>query len=94
MLAAPHSQDNYVLREMGYQVARKHARRLRLYAVVCAFLLPLLASVLGLLASGPLAAAVAVLGLLSAALGLLIERWLFFAEATHVVTLYYGAQAV
>jgi DMSO reductase anchor subunit len=27
-------------------------------------------------------------------LGLLVERWLFFAEAKHVVTLYYGAAAV
>ena len=27
----------------------------------------------------------------SAAAGVLIERWLFFAEAKHVVTLYYGA---
>jgi hypothetical protein len=23
-------------------------------------------------------------------LGLLVERWLFFAEATHTITLYYG----
>ena len=27
------------------------------------------------------------------AFGLITERWLFFAEARHVVTLYYGAQA-
>lgn len=27
---------------------------------------------------------------LSALAGLLVERWLFFAEATHVSTLYYG----
>ena len=26
--------------------------------------------------------------------GLLIERWLFFAEAEHLVTLYYGADRV
>ncbi len=26
--------------------------------------------------------------------GVLIERWLFFAEAKHVVTLYYGTKAV
>ncbi|MBM3559554.1 MAG: dimethyl sulfoxide reductase anchor subunit, partial [Alphaproteobacteria bacterium] len=34
--------------------------------------------------------------LATAALGsaLLVERWLFFAEARHVVTLYYGAEAV
>jgi DMSO reductase anchor subunit len=26
------------------------------------------------------------------AIGILTERWLFFAEAQHVVTLFYGAQ--
>lgn len=25
--------------------------------------------------------------------GLLVERWLFFAEATYTVTLYYGASS-
>jgi DMSO reductase anchor subunit len=27
-------------------------------------------------------------------IGLFVERWLFFAEARHVVTLFYGASAV
>ena len=27
------------------------------------------------------------------AAGLMIERWLFFAEAEHVAMLYYGAEA-
>jgi len=31
------------------------------------------------------------LAALSAGAGVLIERWLFFAEAKHAVTLYYGA---
>ena len=26
--------------------------------------------------------------------GMFLERWLFFAEAKHTVTLYYGAEAV
>jgi DMSO reductase anchor subunit len=30
---------------------------------------------------------------LSGSLGAVVERWLFFAEATHVVTTYYGAEA-
>ena len=30
----------------------------------------------------------------SVSVGTLVERWLFFAEARHVVTLYYGAAAV
>ena len=45
----------------------------------------------------PAAAGAAILALLAAPfmlLGLLVERWLFFAEARHVVTLYYGAAAV
>ena len=29
---------------------------------------------------------------ISAMLGLVVERWLFFAEARHVVNLYHGAQ--
>ena len=39
----------------------------------------------------------AVCALLAAGLvtaGVVIERWLFFAEATHTVTLYHGAQGV
>ena len=52
----------------------------------------LLATLLALVAvAAPLFAAIAVL---SAALGLVIERWLFFAEAKHTVMLYYGADTV
>lgn len=29
-----------------------------------------------------------------ATVGVLVERWLFFAEAKHAVTLYYGAERV
>ncbi len=39
----------------------------------------------------PLAAITATLAAVSATAGVLVERWLFFAEAKHVVTLYYGA---
>ncbi len=34
----------------------------------------------------------AVLAAVSVSIGVLIERWLFFAEAKHVVILYYGAE--
>jgi DMSO reductase anchor subunit len=42
---------------------------------------------------GALGAAVALLAAKLAFAGLLVERWLFFAEAKHTVTLYYGAEA-
>lgn len=85
----PHTEDNYLLKEMGYRVARKHASKLRLYAQVLAFVIP--AGLIGVAGTlGPAGAAVTALGAsASVALGLVIERWLVFAQARHVVTLYY-----
>ncbi|MBD0271649.1 MAG: dimethyl sulfoxide reductase anchor subunit [Acetobacteraceae bacterium] len=86
-LDPPHTQQNYLLREMGFRVARKHAARLRAVALTAGFAAP---AVLGLLALfGILPAPVLALGALLALLGVLVERWLMFAEATHTVTLYY-----
>ncbi len=85
----PHSEQNYLLKEMGYRVARKHAERLRLLAQLLAFLLPTL-----LFGTALLLPRVSLLVLPLAAMlqmaGVLVERWLFFAEAKHTVTLYYG----
>ena len=85
----PHTEANYLLREMGFVLARKHSRRLRIIAVTLFALVPaLLALPVFLLVhidAGPwfLAATMAAL------VGTLVERWLFFAEAKHLVTLYY-----
>ena len=56
--------------------------------------MPALLSLIALLAADTTAAIAAAIAVLSAALGLVVERWLFFAEAKHTVTLYYGAAAV
>lgn len=87
-LDAPHFAENFVLREMGYQIARRHGEKLRRIALVLGFLLPLLLSLLAAAGRVPLASSV--LAVACAALGLLTERWLFFAQATHVSALYYG----
>jgi DMSO reductase anchor subunit len=91
MLEPPNTEENYLLKEMGFRIARKHRVRLRMIARVTAFVVPFLATLLALFAASVLFAAVAVS---SAALGLIVERWLFFAEAKHTVMLYYGADAV
>lgn len=91
LLDPPHTGSNYLLAEMGYSIGRKHARKLRRFAVVFAFLGPLLFTLIAMLPVGVLAALAASLAVLSAAFGVLAERWLFFAEARHVVTLYYGS---
>ncbi|MFP3920847.1 MAG: dimethyl sulfoxide reductase anchor subunit family protein [Dichotomicrobium sp.] len=93
-LEAPHTQANYVQREMGYQVARKHAGRLRKLVLVCAFAVPAVLVALGTVAPPVAAVMLTLLALISTALGVAAERWLFFAEAEHVVTIYYGAASV
>lgn len=90
-LEPPHTQPNYVMREMGYRVARKHAEKLRLITLLAAVAAPIAATLLSLTPSaGVFGALFAVVPM---ALGLIVERWLFFAEAEHVVMLYYGAEA-
>jgi len=85
LLEPPHSGQNYLLSEMAYTVARKHALKLRLIALICAFALPVF-----LLVALPVTHFVALLAVLSHIVGVLAARWLFFAEASHVVRLYYG----
>jgi DMSO reductase anchor subunit len=91
LFEAPHTSENYLLKEMGFQIARKHAAKLRLIAKLTAFALPFLLSLAALLVASWAGALAALLAALSASLGVVIERWLFFAEAKHAVTLYYGA---
>lgn len=89
-----HTQANYVQREMGFQIARRHAHKLRVYAMLAGFIVPLfLCLAVIAVERGLLAILLAGLAALVAMVGLLIERWLFFAEAQHVVTLYYGADS-
>lgn len=91
MLEPPNTEENYLLKEMGFRVGRKHRARLRVFVRIGAFILPFLLTLGALLAGSVVAMALAVL---SAALGLIVERWLFFAEAKHTVTLYYGIESV
>lgn len=87
---APNTETNYLLREMGFVLARKHAARLRRLVLLLAFALPPLALALALLWPTAALAALA-FAALSFQLGALVERWLFFAQARHTVALYYRA---
>ncbi len=93
LLDPPHSEENYLLREMGYRIGRKHRDKLRRGALLAGAGLPILLLLLALLGDGRVEIACGLLAAASGSLGAFIERWLFFAEATHKVTLYYGAQA-
>lgn len=87
LFEAPHSGGNYLTHEMGFVVARLHAEKLRFLALLLGGGLPLMLTLAA--SAGFLPALMLVLGSLSLLAGLLVERWLFFAEARHAVMAYY-----
>ena len=92
-LEPAHTQANFVMREMGFSVARKHAEKLRKLAMIFGFAVPVAALCVTLIPGTTIGLIASLVAVLSAAIGIAMERWLFFAEAEHVVNLYYGAQA-
>lgn len=93
LFEAPHTEENYLMREMGFTIARKHAEKLRTLSLLSLFAAPLVFMLIAILTGGIIATAATLAAVALAAVGVLVERWLFFAEARHVVTLFYGAQA-
>jgi DMSO reductase anchor subunit len=80
----PHTGTNYLLNEMVYTVGRRHANKLRVIALALMLVVPVILLLL------PYPHIFGVLALISHIAGVLVSRWLFFAEAEHVVGLYYG----
>ena len=84
----PHTEANYLTTEMGFVLARKHARKLRLISVLLFAFVPVLCCWLAWMFQDAATPVLAV-AVLASLLGALVERWLFFAEAKHLVMLYY-----
>lgn len=90
-LDPPHTRPNFVMREMGYEVGRKHAEKLRQLVWVALFGAPIVLTLFAIFSGPVLAALFYLVACLSAAAGVVTERWLFFAEAEHVSMRYYKA---
>ena len=89
LLDVGHASDTFLTKEFGYQVARVRLMWTRVISLLLSFVVPLVL-LSGL--TGELNVASVVLAAISAYAGIFAERWLFFAEARHVVNLYHGAQ--
>ena len=87
MFEPPHTGGNYLMSEMVHKIGRKHRTQLRIIAALLGAVLPLI-----LLLAFSVGHLVALIAVLSHLAGVLAARWLFFAEAEHVVGLYYGAR--
>jgi DMSO reductase anchor subunit len=85
LLDVGHSRGTFLTDEFGFALARRNATMLRGAALVFAFGVPLPWLLAGMshwqLALVPAACCI---------IGVLVERWLFFAEARHTVRLYHG----
>ena len=80
----PHTGTNYLLKEFVHVVGRKHSVKLRAIALGLGFVLPVVLLLL------PFSHVMGLLAVISHVVGIAASRWLFFAEAEHVVGLYYG----
>ena len=89
LLDVGHTHGTFLTDEFCFKLARGHAILLRMVVLAAGFALPFVLLAIGATGVVPL-----VLAGLACALGLLAERWLFFAEAEHVVRLYHGASRV
>ncbi|MDU9002987.1 dimethyl sulfoxide reductase anchor subunit family protein [Sedimentitalea todarodis] len=83
----PHTGTNYLLKEFVHLVGRKHSLQLRVISLLLMIVLPIVLLVL------PFNHMFAALAVVSHLIGAAVSRWLFFAEAEHVVGLYYGKRS-
>ena len=89
LLDAGHSAETFLTNEFGYDAGAMKLMKLRKMMWLLAFVIPAITVVLGahFQFNGAAFFAIAI-----CFAGLLTERWLFFAEARHVVRLYHGDQ--
>ena len=89
LLDTGHTAGTFLTDEFGYDAGKNTTDTLKMGVFLLAFGTPIL--VFAAILSG-VPAIVAWLGLVAALAGVIMERWLFFAEARHVVRLYHGDQ--
>lgn len=80
LLDAGHSHGTFLTDEFAFQLARSRAEELKIAVACLGFVFPLILLIC-FDDAAPLAAILCIAGLL-------VERWLFFAEARHTVNLY------
>lgn len=86
LLDVGHTSGTFLTSEFGYEVSAGKITFLRIMVFVLGFAVPFCLVLGGL---GDLA----VVAVVSGVVGIVLERWLFFAEARHVVNLYHGRQS-
>ena len=87
LLDVGHTAGNFLTDEFGYRFSAKVRTALRISVFVFGFIIP--AVVIALVLNGYVHINMTLVAFISSVGGIGIERWLFFAEAKHVVNLYH-----
>ncbi len=90
LFEAPHTQDNYLIEEMGYRPPRLKVRLVRLFVHAALFAAPIVLCAATVFLPPATGGQVMIGVFVLSGAGILAERWLFLAEGRHAVTLYYG----
>ncbi|MFL2549919.1 MAG: dimethyl sulfoxide reductase anchor subunit family protein [Gammaproteobacteria bacterium] len=92
LLDVGHTGGTFLTDEFGYKVAEKKLFRVKLFSMIGGFLIPFLLIYIHSFIYESLV--ICFMAIFLAFLGMVAERWLFFAQAKHVVNLYHGSQQV
>lgn len=90
LLDTGHTAGTFLTDEFGYEAGAGRIRLFKTLVFVLGFIVPVILLAVALM--GRLGTGAALWAVVSAFVGVGLERWLFFAEARHVVNLYHGAQ--
>jgi len=91
LLDVGHTAATFLTDEFGYKTAKGQLNLFKAVVFACGFFIPFLLTAFSVVGAGT-AVFSALLAFVVAMVGITAERWLFFAEANHVVNLYHGAQ--
>lgn len=92
LLDVGHTGSTFLTDEFGYKVASRKLLKIKLFAIISGFFIPFLLVYIHSFIYENLIFCLTAIFL--AFIGMVAERWLFFAQAKHVVNLYHGSQNV
>ena len=89
----PHSEESFITREMVFRFARERSANLRRLALLSGVALCFAGLSLAMSIGGHMGVALLVFACVTQLIGIFVSRWLFFAEARHIVGVYYDVDA-
>ena len=92
LLDVGHTGGTFLTDEFGYKVAERKLFRIKILSILSGFIIPFFLIYTHSFIYENIA--LCLLAIFLSFIGMISERWLFFAQAKHVVNLYHGVDKV